>query len=259
VLLAVPVAALLAILLIPAPAERATAQEAPANEVLAIVSPLAAPACSASGSTTLLVPILASSVGDQIGVPGHVITDVVLNSLGPLFVVCASLPEGKGSRCELDDQFVGAWPAELSSLLAFPLIVGPVVDATEAALKALGLPADPLGLGRALMCSVPTSGGTIPVAPPAPGAPGAPGSGFGAGGPVAGTAGTTPSEAPRAAVAPGDSTPGRSILSVVRSIVPYRVPGGLHALQVGLAILLGSLLVGGWAASARGARTDARH
>ena len=66
-------------------------------EVLAIVSPIVYPVCSASGLSTLLVPVVGGLLENDFHLPPSVsISDVILNALGPVFVVCGDLPAPAG-------------------------------------------------------------------------------------------------------------------------------------------------------------------
>src|SRR3546814_16611523 len=59
--------------------------------VYAILSPIVAPACAASGTTTLLVPVLGGVIEGELGLDGTSIRNLLLDSLGPVFIVCGVL------------------------------------------------------------------------------------------------------------------------------------------------------------------------
>src|SRR3546814_3416014 len=83
-------------------------------------------ACAASGTTTLLVPVLGGVIEGELGLDGTSIRNLLLDSLGPVFIVCGVLPASPGTRCQLDDQIAGLLPAEVTSLGLPPTIVGGV-------------------------------------------------------------------------------------------------------------------------------------
>src|SRR3546814_13165072 len=66
--------------------------------VYAILSPIVAPACAASGTTTLLVPVLGGVIEGELGLDGTSIRNLLLDSLGPVFIVCGVLPASPGTR-----------------------------------------------------------------------------------------------------------------------------------------------------------------
>jgi hypothetical protein len=233
------------------PVVRSGAQEAPAdpaNDVLAIVSPVVAPACALSGSATLLVPIVSGVITPSLptGVPS--VADVLLNTIGPVFVVCGELPAAPGTRCQLDDQISGMVPAEISSLTGpTPGVVGNTLDSLDALFKALQLP-PAAALDEALVCTI-NDGPGITEAPPGESEPvAAP--------PVddssltsvipslGGSFVAAPAVAGPTASAPAQGAPSQLIATVERS-----VPGGLKALQIAAAALLAVVLLGGWAGS----------
>lgn len=242
----------------------ADAQEAPADpatEVLAILSPIASPVCNASGVSTLLVPIVGGIVDDGLGIGGGPITvgDLLLDSLGPVFIACGSLPAPDGTRCELlDGQIAGLWPEDLNGVgLTSPGVGGNLVEGVARALAVLGLP--PLtALEAPLECAVPADA-LAPEAPPAPppasvplddnGAPvigsdpvlRPPSSGAGAGSP---SLGSTPSVALGTAVQPG--APPTSGTVTVAEVVFRSVPGGVVVLQLLVAAALVAYLLQSW-------------
>src|SRR3546814_3117253 len=118
--------------------------------VYAILSPIVAPACAASGTTTLLVPVLGGVIEGELGLDGTSIRNLLLDSLGPVFIVCGVLPASPGTRCQLDDQIAGLLPAEVTSLGLPPTIVGGVVDALSAVMSLTGLDAVAASLTPAL-------------------------------------------------------------------------------------------------------------
>lgn len=240
----------------------ASAQELPplpeeGAPVYAIVSPVANPVCQASGSATLLVPILGGLVGQNLGTGDLPIGDLVLDSLGPVFIVCGSLPPSPGSRCQLDDQIAGVLPDQLTSVLPPPAILGNVVDAVGAALDPLGLSDATASLTPALQCSIagpseavgaPPAPPTLPLAPPSlPGsAPLAlPTMGGGAALPALGS----PAAAP-GGVAPATTTPA-SAPQAVLDLITRVVPGWLQLLQLLLGGVLLAFLASSWTTSLR--------
>jgi hypothetical protein len=231
-------------------ASGSTGQAAPTDEVLAIVSPLAAPACSALGSTTFLVPVVGGLATDQLAIEGLDVGDTLLDVLGPLFVVCGSLPGAQGTRCELDAQIAGIYPVELKALLPSPTILGGVVEGLNKLLETLGLPPDPLALSSVFKCAVP-AGADAPVPPAAPGAPVvAPPmlSGFPAPLPP-GSPSMLPLAEPAApGTTTGAGTPARTSLI---SRVVRNVPGYFVTLQLILVTLLALYLGASWLTSAR--------
>ena len=152
-------------------ARPSAAQTAPTDptttEVLAIVAPVASPACSASGLATLLVPIVGGLANQQLGDNFPSVADLILNALGPVYIACGTLPAAPGTRCQIDDQIAELVPTQISSVTGpTPGLLGDVTDALNAALKVLGLqPAD--ALQKALVCEIP-AGASAVDAPPAP-------------------------------------------------------------------------------------------
>jgi len=60
--------------------------------------PAGLPACAAAGSATLLVPIVGGLAGTTLGVGDSVnVADLVLDVIGPLYVVCGTLPGSAGN------------------------------------------------------------------------------------------------------------------------------------------------------------------
>jgi hypothetical protein len=254
------------------PVARAAPSDDPSRAVLAIVSPIAAPACAEAGSATLLVPIVGGLVDSKLGT-GNVVSvgDVLLDSLGPVYIVCGTLPAAPGTRCQLDDQIAGvlaqALPATAQQAVASPVLVGAVIDSLAAALHLLGLP--PLdALSPALQCNI-AAAPKAAEAPPAPKVDAAP------------TAGGPPVESPSAvpplpdggAAAPVVPMPAAlsSTASLARTqgrategptqtivnLVSHHVPGWLLSLQMAVAAFLAAFLVGSWLTAARAARRAA--
>lgn len=237
----------------------------PTREVLAVVSPIASPACQVAGAATLLVPVISGLVAEQAGQVPVPIDELALDALSPVFVVCADLPAAPGSRCQIDDQIATLWPAEAGQFLSSPNLVGNLVDALGAALDLLGLPTQG-AVHEALVCAVPESSAddTPPPSPP-PAPPPA------AGEPATGPTSTAPPpvaapvtgggfapptldgpatpRAPTVGEAPPPVAPPAVLASIAR-----RVPGGLLALQVAAAVLLAVFLGSSWATSLRLAR-----
>lgn len=270
-LLAALVALLLTGLSAPADAQEELAED-PAREVLAVLSPVVSPACAASGAATLLVPVVSGLVSDQIGEMPIPVSELLLDALGPVFVVCAELPASPGTQCQLDAQIAGIWPQEVGQFLSPPNLLGNLVDTLAAALSALGLPAQ-TALEDALVCAVPasTSDDTPPPTPPPVPEPvdldpveppadlgevAAPptGSSFdppSLGAPAAvSTPGAT--NAPTTTEAPSTPVPQPTVLASIA----HRVPGGLLGLQVAAAVALALFLGSSWATSLRLARSD---
>lgn len=222
-------AAVAAALVVTALPVRAGAQQGPsddpAREVLAVVSPIASPACQVAGATTLLVPVVSGLVAEQVGEVPVPIDELLLDALSPVFVVCAELPAAPGSRCQIDDQIATLWPAEAGQFLSSPNLVGNLVDALSAALDLLGLPTQG-AVHEALVCAVPES--TADSTPPPLDAP---------------AAAPTPAVTQPAPPAP---TPPAVLASISR-----RVPGGLLGLQLAAAVLLALFLGPSWATSLR--------
>jgi hypothetical protein len=237
------------------------APDDPTTPILAIVSPIAAPACAAAGAGTLLIPILGGLVADNLGVGDSVdVADLVLDVLGPLYVVCGTLPESPGSRCALDANLAGIWPADVSGFgLSAPVVAGNVVDALGALLDILGLP-PVTAVTQALACDVADAELAPEAAPPADPAPlTAPvgSEGAGPGSPPAATSLARPPAAgeTRPPIGGAARAPARSITSVVDDTVP----GGLLALQLAVAAALLLCLSGSWFTSWRlGRRSEPR-
>lgn len=231
----------------------------PATPILAIVSPLASPACLAAGSATLLVPILGGLVGDTLGISGSVnVADLVLDVIGPLYVVCGTLPASPGTRCALDANIAGLWPAELTGFgVSAPIVVGNVIDTLTAVLALLGLPPS-VPVAQALQCDVAKVGANPevpPATPPPTGVvtvPGAPGGDLGLPPAVAASLPLLLTSPAEAAPAPPRVPVGGSLASTLDE----QLPGGLHALQVVVAVALLATLSRCWWSSWRLARLD---
>lgn len=231
----------------------------PTMTVMAIVSPLASPACFASGSATLLVPILGGALQEQLPLGKAVsVSDLVLTALGPVYIVCGRLPATPGTQCSLDNQIAGVWPAQIGSLDPAPVVAGNVVDSADALKRALGLPVD-AATPDVMKCEIP--GATEPVAaptapPPAPAAPIvrpaviAPG----AKGGVA-TAPTATVSSPSGSSPPGSSHSSSPVARFATALA-HRVPGPLLALQLLAAAILAFMFAGSWVTSWRVARTN---
>lgn len=260
-------AAVAAALVVTALPVRAGAQQGPsddpAREVLAVVSPIASPACQVAGATTLLVPVVSGLVAEQVGEVPVPIDELLLDALSPVFVVCAELPAAPGSRCQIDDQIAGLWPAEVGQFLSSPNLVGNLVDALSAALDLLGLPTQG-AVHEALVCAVPESTADStppPTPPPAPPpavdppveaaapSPSAPVAAPAAGGGLA----TPPLDAPAAAPTPAVTQPAPPAPTppAVLASISRRVPGGLLGLQLAAVLLLALFLGSSWATSLR--------
>jgi hypothetical protein len=254
------VTALAATVPVAAPPASAEARAAAApNPVLAILSPIAAPACTTAGTATLLVPIVGGLVQSQLALGKSVdIGDVILDALGPVYVVCGTLPAAPGTRCQLDDQIAGLLPSQISSVTGpAPALVGALLDVLGAALEPLGLTAAD-ALKPALQCDIRAPGGAAqappgadaPVAlPPVPGVDTitpppailpAPAGLDGVLGPTTNVEGAAP-----ARVAPTET-----VVDLVRHVVPDWV----HALQLLAAAVVVLFLAGSWVVSARAAR-----
>ena len=242
-----------------APVDAAPAQtEDPTTPILAVVSPLALPACSAAGSATLLVPILGGLAGSTLGVDGSIdVGDLVLDVVGPLYVVCGTLPSSIGTRCELDANIAGLWPAELAGFgMSSPVVVGNLTDSLNALLALLGQP--PVAeVAQTLQCFVPEGAGAIdaPPAPPPVGdvvVPGAP-----LGGLAGPSVGGLPALDPPVVSAPSRPAADVPVVGALVSTLDERVPGGVRALQVVFAVALLLCLVRSWYTSWRITRADA--
>jgi hypothetical protein len=143
--------------------------EDPAHEILAVLSPIAAPACLTVGLSTVLVPLVGDQLGSALG--GAVdVTSVLQQATGPVLVACGSFPAADGTRCALVDGPIELiWPAQLSDVGVQPLApLGGAVEALTKLIALLGLP--DLGLQPVLGCSIPVApddGVGEPVPPPA--------------------------------------------------------------------------------------------
>jgi hypothetical protein len=246
ILLVAMVVALFAI-----PVVHSDAQEAPADPtdtVLAILSPLASPVCGLAGTSTLLVPIVSGLISSSLpsGVPS--VGDLLLNSIGPVFVVCGELPSSAGTRCQLDDQISGLLPIEVSSLTGpLPALLGNLIDALNAAMSALGLPPQ-TALQEALVCTVnqgpgvtEAPGGDAPVEPPPPIEDL----------PVAAPSFTPVAGSPLPALPTPTAQPAapRTAPQELIATVDRLVPGGIKVLQIVAISLLGLTLLSGWVGS----------
>jgi hypothetical protein len=231
--------------------------------VLAVVSPLVFPVCAVSGTASLLVPILGGAAGEAAGVDLPVrIDDAVLGALGPVYLACGTLPPAPGTSCQLDADLGIVWSGAGEPGGPLPPVVGGVVDSSEAAAAAVGLPPGPLS--EALECAVPASAPAPapPSAPPPEPAVGA----VGSGGPE--RSASAPAAAPSGATASSPNGPGRTISGVVppelaaapptapgvpaaQVVSALRSPSGLGPLQLLLALALGTFLAGSWIISFR--------
>lgn len=235
------------------PMARSDAQETPppaADPVLAILSPLASPVCAVAGMSTLLVPIVSGLVTSSLPAGTPSVGDLILNSLGPVFVVCGELPASPGTRCLLDDQITGLVPVEVSNTTGpLPSVIGALVDALKATLSALGLP-PAAALDQALVCSV-REGTGVTDAPPGDAPVEAPpvdvitDPGFDA--PAFAPVGS----APLPSLSPSTTQPPRATNGPQQLVatVDRLVPGGIKVLQVIAVGLLGLTLLSGWAGS----------
>jgi hypothetical protein len=241
-----------------APGAGAIAQQSPPGDdptrtALAVISPIAAPACQANGSATLLLPV---ALGPEAG-------DLALDALGPMFVVCGTLPGSPGSSCELDGGIIGLWPEQANSVLTAPSPVGIVVDVVSGATNLLGLDGPATTLSDAFTCHLPELG-TAPEAPPAPPPPtSAPSTSTAAATPTPTGAAPTPRPGPVSVPIPSNHAvgssappsaggPAASLPGPVRSIAQLfdrTIPGGVKALQVLLAVLLLAYLGSSWLTS----------
>ncbi|HEX3705758.1 MAG TPA: hypothetical protein VHV76_03930 [Mycobacteriales bacterium] len=230
-------------------------QPAPESEVLAIVSPLALPACSASGSATLLVPIVGGILANSLHLPKSVsVADLLLGALGPVYVVCGDLPASAGTRCSLDDQISAVWPESLSSEgLSAPAPAGDVIDSLTAALKILHLSVLD-ATKQALKCRVDKASAPAP-APPGTLGPLPPVTATLPGGPAPGTAAipTLPGSltAPTAGSSPPQVAQPVTTSPSLVSAVTHRLPSAVVACQIALALLLALVLAGSWLTSFR--------
>ena len=253
-----------------------TSPQAALNSVLAIASPLAAPACSASGSASLLVPILSGVLQSDLHLPPNLtIGNLLLSAAGPVYVVCGDLPSSPNTQCQLDSYIAAIWPKPLATEgLSSPNPVGDVVNSLSAALAALDLP-PAAALEAPLKCSVVALTSTAPAAPPAAAAPPSsgpassplptttlplplttlpPSSGTGlTGGGLAlpQQGGSAASSTSTQAAAPSVSGHAGSGIGATLSSLGESVPGGIVALQFALAMLLALFVVGAWITSGR--------
>jgi hypothetical protein len=219
------------------------------------------------------VPILGGVLQTDLGLPKSVsVATVLLDALGPVYIVCGDLPGSAATHCSLDNQIAGVWPAALpSDGLAPPAPVGDLVASVDNGLRVLDLPPS-AALENALQCSVQT-GSTAPKAPgapaPAPGAATPP-----TDGPPSPTA--LPSTAALAVPSPSGAAlpapaalgspsvpiagaPVRSATSELSSFLRDHVPSWLLALQLIVGIVLALFLTGSWATSARLAQAGRHH
>jgi hypothetical protein len=234
--------------------------------ILALVSPIAAPECQAAGSATLLVPIVGGLVADKLGIKNISIGNLLLEALGPVYVVCGDLPSTPNTQCSLDDSIEAVWPASIAAELPPPNVVGALVNEVAAALKTLGLPPQD-ALANALKCHIVTSGvtPTAPVAPPSlppasiPTPVGLPStstvmplSSSGLGGPplTSALSPTTTTTVPKTAPAEAKSAGPQELLTYFEP----KVPAIVAAIQLLLAALLFVFLVGSWVGSLRSRR-----
>lgn len=228
------------------------AEPKPADPIYAILSPAALPACQLAGTATLLVPIVGGLVEEklQLETDEALIADLILQSLGPVYVVCGNLPAATGSRCELDDQIQGLLPAALDAAKPTPNVVGSVTDAINAALKVLGLkPLD--AFKTALKCTVRAGDSATPAPPELPLPAAAPqffDPGTGITSPVFGSLIDTPLQSLREIL----QTPGST--ERIASVAKLPVPGWLASLRVAVVGLLLAFLGLSWARSIRLAR-----
>jgi hypothetical protein len=222
----------------------------PTDPIYAILSPTALPACQLAGTATLLVPIVGGLVESKLQLPTDAkVADLILQSLGPVYVVCGSLPAPKGSRCELDDQIAGLLPSQLDVVQPTPSLLGSVTDAVNAGLKALGL--EPLDAFKsALQCTVRAGSAVTPAPPELPPPPAAPqffDPGTGEVTPFFGAV-DTPLPSLREVL----QTPGST--SRIASVVRLPVPGWVEAMRGAVVVLLATFLGLSWARSVRLAR-----
>ena len=234
----------------------AEGQEAPAPDpVLAIISPIAAPACTTAGTATLLVPVVGGLVESNTGLGGTIdVGDVLLDALGPIYIVCGNLPAAPGSRCQLDDQIAGLMPPEVTETLGPfpPPLLGGLFDTLVATLNVLGLDAAD-ALKPALQCDIrkpEDATGAPSAAPELPAVPGIEAIAPPVLAPVAGSLGDL--LAPATDVVPETpvAVPTRTLVDLAR----YAVPGWIQVLQIALAVLVLLFLSGSWVTSIRAAR-----
>ncbi|HVX16523.1 MAG TPA: hypothetical protein VHA73_00695 [Acidimicrobiales bacterium] len=238
-----------------------TKQPDPTTEVLAVVSPIASPVCSTSGTATLLVPIVGGLVNQNLPKSVPSIADLILNALGPVYIACGRLPAAPGTRCQLDDQIAGLVPEQLSSTTGpTPGLLGDLLDSLDAGLKLLGV-APSAALQKALVCEVPAGAAvvTAPAAPPAaaPAAetPATPDTAMAAL-PADAGGGYTPTptadaSTPIAAPAPNSAAAAQQTTAAPTLIdqIAHRVPGGVRTLQGMLGIALALFLASSWTSS----------
>lgn len=243
------------------------------NGILAIVSPVALPACSDAGSASLLVPILGGVVTSKLNLPMSInLGDLILKALGPVYVVCGVLPSPSQTRCQLDGQIAGIWPSSLATEgLPAPNLVGDAVDAINAGLKELGLPPS-AALEKPLDCSAIVTTTPAPAPPPpltltlpavtpsistslpALSTSASSDAGF----PTASLPSRAPSVTIPSIAAPSQEPAGSTGVGSVFASLEASVPGGIVALQLILAALLTLVLLAGWLTSGRVAWVDIR-
>jgi hypothetical protein len=232
----------------------ASADEAPpsaeADPVLAIVSPIALPVCTTAGTATLLVPILGGLVQTNLALGNAVnIGDVILDAIGPVYVVCGALPAAPGTRCLLDDQIAALFPADLTETIGpAPNLVGGLVDSLLAGLRLLGLDVTS-ALQPALQCNVRETEGAPDAPPGVDDLPAVPGVSAiptpSLGGPPASLGGVLPATNPLPPAA--GAAQARTLIDVVQT----SVPGWVEVAQVVFALLLVVILAGSWTTSLR--------
>lgn len=238
-----------------------------ADPVLAIVSPVVNPVCELSGSATLLVPVLSGLLSDNLDLGDTVsLGDVILDALGPVYMVCGSLPASPNSTCELDRQIASALPEEVTSLGLPPTLLGDLADLLDALLDLLGLVDLGLSVAPVLQCTIREAPGAAepPALPPAPASP-APPAGPSApstpgpvapapsvGVPPAMPALEQPAIQPARPAAPAQPQPQPvATVSSVADAIRRVVPGWLQVIQILLAAALVAFLGMSWATSAR--------
>jgi hypothetical protein len=230
-------------------------EDDPSRQVLAVISPIAAPACNANGSATLLLPIV---LGPEAG-------DLALDALGPMFIVCGTLPGAPGSTCQLDSGIIGLYPEQAESALSPPSPVGGIVDSVDATEDLLGLDGPAQTLHDAFACHLPEPASAPGAPPAAPVAPTTPGQGAAAAPEQQAAASDSNPVIPARPVPAGSSSAASGAPSSSAVAAPSRpivelldrvVPGGVVALQILLALLLAAYLGASWTASLRLARAD---
>lgn len=242
--------------LMPAAASAAplAAEEDPVERIKVIVSPAAAPACLQTGTVTFFAPIVPLILVDNgVPLPGG-FGSTVLDALGPVYVVCGSLPASPGTRCAIDATIVGFIPPEAAQAgVTPPSPMGILIDS----LAALG--ADPNALANPLECDViPVPGGedipsgelAVPPASPAPPPPSAPPPSIE---PTSAQPASPPSPEPRpgssrdVSVQPGaPSSASSGVRFIPQQIVRAAVSSLAKLLQLLLATLLIVTVVRGW-------------